>query len=46
MLFESVLLTSDVPAEEVLGQSSNVRITKMWKKNSVVLLHSLNPSQW
>jgi hypothetical protein len=44
MLFASVQEVFDVPAEEVLGQSSNIRITKMWMKDSVVLLHSLNLS--
>jgi hypothetical protein len=37
---DSVVQAFDVPAEEVLGQSSNVRITKMWMKVSVVLQHS------
>jgi hypothetical protein len=46
MLFGSVLQAFDVSAEEVLGQSSNIRTTKMWMKDSVVLLHSLNPSHW
>jgi hypothetical protein len=46
MLFETILQAFDLPAEEVLGQISNIRITKMWMKDSVVLLHSLNPSQW
>jgi hypothetical protein len=40
MLFESVLKAFDVPDEEVLGPSSNVRITKMWMKESFVLLHN------
>jgi hypothetical protein len=39
MLFEHVLQAFDVPAEEVLGQSSNVRITKMCMKDSVVFLY-------
>jgi hypothetical protein len=39
MFFESVLQALDVPAE-VLSNSSNVRIAKMWMKDSVVLLHN------
>jgi hypothetical protein len=38
MLCKIILQEFDVPAEEVLGQSSNVRITKMWMKDSVALL--------
>jgi hypothetical protein len=40
MLFESILQAFDVSVEEVLGLSSNVRITKMWMKDSVVLLYN------
>jgi hypothetical protein len=40
MLFKSVLQAFDVPAQEVLGKSSNVGITKMWMKDPFVLLHN------
>jgi hypothetical protein len=40
MLIESVYQAFDVPDEEVLGPSSNVRITKNWMEDSVVVIHN------